>query len=329
MLDTGRREFIKLLSCAAVAWSPTAYAQDSHKRPLVGYLTGAAQPPNLYSDIFVQGMRELGYVEGRSFDITYRGSDGYQDRLPGLAKELVRLKPDVILANAVDSVVAVRKETRTIPIVSPALADAVHLGLITSEARPGGQVTGIEPYVAGLPAKQMELAREIVPRAINIGVLTNLQDPKAPPQAQELAAAARTLEVTIVSSDVNRPDEIESALAELASRRVDIVIVLQTSMLIGSKQRIADSALAKRLPTVYGYRDHVVAGGLVSYGVDLRWCFRRAAYFVDKILRGAAPGDLPVEFPTKMVLAVNLRTASALDITVPPTLLTRADEVIE
>lgn len=329
MLDTGRREFIKLLSCAAVAWSPTAFAQDSHKRPLVGYLTGAAQPPNPYSDIFVQGMRELGYVEGRSFDITYRGSDGYQDRLPGLAKELVRLKPDVILATAVDSVVAVRKETRTIPIVSPALADAVHLGLIASEARPGGQVTGIEPYVAGLPAKQMELAREIVPRAINIGVLTNLQDPKAPPQAQELAAAARTLEVTIVSSDVNRPDEIESALAELASRRVDIVIVLQTSMLIGSKQRIADSALAKRLPTVYGYRDHVVAGGLVSYGVDLRWCFRRAAYFVDKILRGAAPGDLPVEFPTKMVLAVNLRTASALDITVPPTLLARVDEVIE
>src|SRR5262249_38626538 len=153
------------------------------------------------------------------------------DRLPGLAKELVRLKPDVILANAVDSVVAVRKETRTIPIVSPALADAVHLGLIASEARPGGQVTGIEPYVGGLPAKQMELAREIVPRAINIGVLTNLQDPKAPLQAQELAAAARTLEVTIVSSDVNRPDEIESALAELASRRVDIVIVLQTSML--------------------------------------------------------------------------------------------------
>jgi putative ABC transport system substrate-binding protein len=198
-----RRDFLTLIG-AAVAWSPTAFAQDSHKRPLVGYLTGAAQPPNPYSDIFVQGMRELGYVEGRSFDITYRGSDGYQDRLPGLAKELVRLKPDVILANAVDSVVAVRKETRTIPIVSPALADAVHLGLIASEARPGGQVTGIEPYVAGLPAKQMELAREIVPRAINIGVLTNLQDPKAPPQAQELAAAAHTLEVTIVSSDVNR-----------------------------------------------------------------------------------------------------------------------------
>jgi putative tryptophan/tyrosine transport system substrate-binding protein len=322
-----RREFITLLGGAAVAWPLAARAQDSHK--LIGYLTGATQPPNPYSDIFLQGIRELGYVEGRGFDITYRGSDGYQDRLPTLAKDLVRLKPDVILANAVDSVVALRKETRTIPIVSPALADAVHLGLIASEARPAGNVTGIEPYVAGLPAKQMELAREIIPRASNVGVLTNLQDPKAPPQAQELEAAARALQVKIVPSDVSRPDEIESALEVLASRRVDVVIVLQTSMLVGKTRQIAEAALAKRLPTVYGYRDHVIAGGLVSYGVDLRWCFHRAAYFVDKILRGAAPGDLPVEFPTKMVLAVNLKTAKVLGLDVPPTLLARADEVIE
>jgi ABC-type uncharacterized transport system substrate-binding protein len=327
MTCIGRREFITLLGGAAVAWPLAARAQDSHK--LIGYLTGATQPPNPYSDIFLQGMRELGYVEGRGFDITYRGSDGYQDRLPTLAKDLVRLKPDVILANAVDSVVALRKETRTIPIVSPALADAVHLGLIASEARPAGNVTGIEPYVAGLPAKQMELAREIIPRASNVGVLTNLQDPKAPPQAQELEAASRALQVKIVPSDVSRPDEIESALEVLASRRVDVVIVLQTSMLVGKTRQIAEAALAKRLPTVYGYRDHVIAGGLVSYGVDLRWCFHRAAYFVDKILRGAAPGDLPVEFPTKMVLAVNLKTAKALGLDVPATLLARADEVIE
>ena len=328
-MDIGRREVITLLSGAAAAWPLAGLAQDSHKRSLIGYLTGATQPPNSYSDIFLQGMRELGYVEGRGFDITYRGSDGYQDRLPALAEELVQLKPDVILAAAVDSVVALRKVTQTIPIVSPAFADAVHLGLIASEARPAGNVTGIQPYVAGLPAKQMELAREIVPRAINVGVLTNLQDPKAPPQAQELEAAARTLGIKIVPSDVSRPDEIESALEVLANRRVDIVVVLQTSMLVGKTQQIAKTALAKRLPTVYGYRDHVIAGGLISYGVDLRWCFHRAAYFVDKILRGAAPGDLPVEFPTKMVLAVNLKTASALGITVPQTLLARADEVIE
>jgi putative ABC transport system substrate-binding protein len=175
----------------------------------------------------------------------------------------------------------------------------------------------------------MELAREIVPSTNNVGLLTNLQDPKAPPQAKELEAAGRALEVKIVSSDASRPDEIESALETLASRQVGVVIVLQTSMLIGNRQQIAASALAKRLPTVYGYRDHVVAGGLVSYGVDLRWCFRRAAYFVDKILHGAAPGDLPVEFPSKMVLAVNLKTASALGITISPSLLARADEVIE
>ena len=232
-------------------------------------------------------------------------------------------------AAAVDSVVALRKETQTIPIVSPALADAIHLGLIASEARPAGNVTGIEPYVAGLPAKQMELAREIVPRASNVGVLTNLQDPKAPPQARELEAAARALQVKIVSSDVSRPDGIESAFEVLVSRRVDVVIVLQTSMLVGKTRQIAETATAKRLPTVYGYRDHVIAGGLVSYGVDLRWCFHRAAYFVDKILRGAAPGNLPVEFPTKMVLAVNIKTANALGLEVPPTLLARADEVIE
>ena len=323
-----RREFITLLGGAA-AWPLAARAQDSHKRPLIGYLTGASRPPNPYSDVFLQGMRELGYVEGRGFDITYRGADGYQDRLPALAKEVVLLKPDVIFANAVDAVVALRKETRAIPIVSPALADAVHLGLIASEARPAGNVTGIEPYVAGLPAKQMELAREIVPRARIVGLLTNLQDPKAPPQAQELEAAARALQVKIVSSDASRPDEIESALEVLASRRVDVVIVLQTSMLVGKTQQIAATAVAKQLPTVYGYRDYVIAGGVVSYGVDLRWCFRRAAYFVDKILRGAAPGDLPVEFPTQMVLAVNLKTAKALGLDVPATLLARADEVIE
>jgi putative ABC transport system substrate-binding protein len=179
------------------------------------------------------------------------------------------------------------------------------------------------------PSKWNSHAKSYRARASNVGVLTNLQDPKAPPQAQELEAAARALQVKIVPSDVSRPDEIESALEVLASRRVDVVIVLQTSMLVGKTRQIAEAALAKRLPTVYGYRDHVIAGGLVSYGVDLRWCFHRAAYFVDKILRGAAPGDLPVEFPTKMVLAVNLKTAKVLGLDVPPTLLARADEVIE
>jgi len=188
---------------------------------------------------------------------------------------------------------------------------------------------GVRAIRAGLPAKQMEFAREVVPGASKIGLLTNLSDPKAPPQAQELLAAGRSLEVEVTSSDANRPDEIDSALEVLANRHLDVVIVLQTSMLLGNSRQIAASALAKRLPTIYGYRAHVVAGGLASYGVDLEWCWRRSASFVDKILHGARPRDLPVEFPTKMLMSVNLKTAKALGITLPSSLLVRADEVIE
>jgi putative ABC transport system substrate-binding protein len=325
-----RRAFITLLGGAAVAWARPAFTQDSHKRPLVAWLGATTAKVSLANaDFFLQGMRELGYVEGRDFDMVYRFSDDYQDRLPALAEELVRLKPDVIIAAAVVAAVAARKVTSTIPIVSPALADAVHLGLVSSEARPGGNVTGIEPYVAGLPAKQMELAREIVARASTVGLLANVNDPKAAPQVQEMEDAARMLQVKIVVADASRPEDLDGALQTLASERVDVVIVLQSSMLFGNSRKIAASALTKRLPTVYGYREHVLAGGLVSYGVDLPWCYRRGAFFVDKILHGTRPGDLPVEFPTKMVLSVNLKTANVLGVTVPPSLLARADEVIE
>jgi putative tryptophan/tyrosine transport system substrate-binding protein len=273
-------------------------------------------------------MRDLGYVEGRDFDMVYRFSEGFHDRLPALTEEVVRLKPDVIIATAVVTAVTARNATSTIPIVCPALADAIHLGLIASESRPGGNVTGIEPYVAGLPAKQMELAREIVPGASRVGLLTDLKDPKAPPQLQELETAGRALEVTIVAADASQPNDIDGALQALASKQVDVVIVLQTTMLMGESRQIAALAL-ERLVAVYGYREHVVAGGLISYGVDLCWCYNRGAYFVDKILRGAAPGDLPVEFPNKLLLSVNLKAARALGITVPPTLVARAEEVIE
>jgi putative ABC transport system substrate-binding protein len=324
-----RRQLITLIGGAAAAYPLAALAQDARKPALIGYLSGAPLSATTSAGMFLQGLKDLGYVEGRDLQITYRSSDGYYDRLPALAEELVRLKPDVIVAAGLDAVVALRNVTQTIPIVSATLADAVHLGLIANEARPTGNVTGLEPYVAGLPAKQMELAREIMPGASKIGLLTNLSDPKAPPQAQELLAAGRGVEVEVTSSDANRPEEIESALEVLASRRVDIVIVLQSSMLLGNSQQIAASALAKWLPTVYGYRAHVIAGGLASYGVDLEWCCRRAAYFVDKILHGARPGDLPVEFPTKMLLSINLKTAKVLGLTVPSSLLVRADEVIE
>src|SRR6266446_2189237 len=325
-----RRAFISLLGCAALIRPYVALAQNSTKRPLIAWLSlGERTSSWVFVEAFLQGMREHGDVEERQFDIVYRFADGYIERLPSLADELVRLNPDVILAPASGPAVAAKKATASIPIVTPALADAVHLGLIASEARPGGNVTGITPYVAGLPAKQMELAREVVPSAGRIGVLANLSDPKAPPQWQELEAAGRELGVNVVAEDVPTPNDLDGAFQALARQRVDVVIVLQTSMLLSERRKIAALAATTRLPAIYGYREHVDDGGLVSYGVDLRACFRRAAYYVHKILNGVAPGDLPIEFPTRLELVINLKTANALGLDVPPTLLARADEVIE
>jgi len=202
MLELRRREFLTLLGgTAAAAIGPrAALAQVPSKRPLIAWISGGTrQLGESFIENFLRGMTELGYVERRNFDIVYRFTEGYQERLPTVTEEVVRLNPDVILATAAITTVAARKATSTIPIVTPALADAVHLGLIASEARPGGNVTGIEPYVAGLPAKQIEFAREIVPGASRIGLLTNLQDPKAPAQAQELEASARAAEIKIVA----------------------------------------------------------------------------------------------------------------------------------
>jgi putative tryptophan/tyrosine transport system substrate-binding protein len=324
-----RREFIAAFGGVAAAW-PVAVLAQSLKRPLIAWLsTGSHTASSGFVDAFLQGMRDLGYVEGRDFDIVYRLADGYAERLPALAEELVRLKPTVILAAATGPAVAAKKATATIPIVTPALADAIHLSLIASEARPGGNVTGITPYVAGLPAKQLELAREVVPGAANIGVLNDVNDPKAPPQWRELQAAGLAKGLKVVAAEVRTPDDFDGAFQALASERLDVVIVLQTSMLVSERQKIAHLAAATRLPMVYGYREHVVDGGLISYGVDLRECFRRSAVYVKKILTGTAPGDLPVEFPTKLELIINLGTAKVLGLTIPPSLLARADEVIE
>jgi putative ABC transport system substrate-binding protein len=325
-----RREFIALLGGAAAAWPHSALAKGTTKRPLIAWLSGGEQTASwVFVEAFLQGMRDLGYVDGQQFDIAYRFADGYVERLPALADEMVRLNPSIILAPASGPAVAARKATATIPIVTPALADAMHLGLIANEARPGGNVTGISPYVEGLPAKQLELAREVVPGAGSIGVLANLTDAKAPPQLQELKAGGQQLGINVVAAEADTPDDVDGAIRTLASQRIDVMIVLQTSMLLSERRKIAAVVATARIPTVYGYREHVDAGGLISYGVDLRACFRRGAYFVDKILHGVAPGDLPVEFPTKLELVINLKAAKALDLIVPPSLLSRADDVIE
>jgi putative tryptophan/tyrosine transport system substrate-binding protein len=324
-----RREFITLLGGAAGAWPLGAVAQVSTKRPLIAWLSlGERTASWPFVEAFLHGMRDFGYTDGENFEFAPRFADGYIERLPMLAQELVQLRPSVILAPASGPAVAAKRATATIPIVSPALADAVHLGLVASVSRPGGNVTGITPYVEGLPAKQVELAREVVPGAARIGILANLSDPKAPPQLQELEAAGRELGVTVVVADAHSPDDLDSAFRTLA-HRIDVMVVLQTSMLLSERQRIASLATTTRLPAVYGYREHVDDGGLISYGVDLRACFRRAAYYVHKILNGVAPGDLPIEFPTNLELVINLKTARALGLEVPPTLLARADEVID
>jgi putative ABC transport system substrate-binding protein len=324
-----RREFVAALSAAA-AWPQWVLAEDKNRRPLIAWLGFPPQEINSrYARPFLQGMRELGYAEGRDFDMVYRLADGHADRLPRLAAELVDLNPSIIIAPVTIQAVAVRKLTTTIPIVVPILADPVGLGFVASEARPGGNVTGIAPYVKGLPAKQLELAREIVRGATRIGLLDDVTDPKAHPQRREIEAAAQALNIRIVTATVRTADDIGPAYQLLATERVEVVVVEQSNMFVAARDLLANVAAAKTLPSVYGYREHVEAGGLVSYGVNLNWCLHRAAYYVDRILRGAKPADLPVEFPNKLELVINLKTAKALGLDLPTTLLARADEVVE
>jgi putative tryptophan/tyrosine transport system substrate-binding protein len=233
------------------------------------------------------------------------------------------------LPSATLNAVALKKATDTLPIVVAALADPIELGLIKSYAHPGGNLTGIMPYVNGLPTKQLELARELVPGATRIGLLDDVTDPKARPQGQEIRAAGQKLDIKIISGEVHTAADIGQAYEIFSEADAQIVVVEQSSMLLVASQVIADAAAAKKLPTLYGYHEHVEAGGLVSYGVNLDWCFHRAAYFVDRILKGDKAGELPVEFPTTLDLWINLKTAKALGVKISPELLIRADKIIE
>ena len=331
-----RREFITLVGGAA-AWPRDVLAQATKRRTMIAWLWAASQsgadeyvragkllPP------FLKGMHEFGYTEGRDFDMVYRFAEGDYDRMPRLAAELAALNPNVFIAPATAQAVVVKKVVATtIPIVVPVLADPVGLGLVASEARPGGNLTGIAPYVKGLPAKQIELAKEIVPGATRIGLLDDPTDPKAYQQRREIEAKGRELKVRIVVAEARTAGDVGPAYEVFAGERVEVVVVEQSNMLINARKQTAEAAAAKKLPSVYGYREHVEAGGLISYGVDLNWCFHRAAYYVDRILKGTKPADLPVEFPTEIELVINLKTAKALGLEIPQTLLVRADEVIE
>jgi len=330
MPDVRRRQFITLLGGAAVAWPRNGLAQSPPKRSLIGFLAASSRAAGerFYSG-FPLGMRELGYLEGRDYGVEGRYADGDESRLPLLAEELVRLKPDVILAGSTPGALAAKQATASIPIVGVNLTDPVGFGLVASEARPGTNVTGILFRLDGLTAKQVEIALDLMPAASNMGILSNVTNPSNVLQRREVEAAAGKSGVSMATIDVRTVDEIGTAIQTFVRERASILVVLASPMLINARRRIAAFALASRLPTIYTFREHVEDGGLISYGVDLRQNYRRGAYFVDRILKGEKPGDLPIEFPTKVELVVNVTTAKAIGLTVPPSLLARADEVIE
>lgn len=326
-----RRAVITMLGLLVLLLPHMPLAQDAAAAPLIGYLgapTEAASKPVIAA--LLDGLRDLGYVEGRSFTITYTFADEHIDRLPALARELVGHKPDVIVAGGTISAVAVRQATATIPIICPQISDPIRLGLAQSQARPGANITGLLSSVDGLPAKQVELAVEAVPNARRVGLLVNPADAASEPvQRQEIEAAGRSVSVDVVPIEIRVPEDFMGGFNQLAQAGVQAVIVARDSMFFSERRRIAEIALSFRLPTVFTYRESVEAGGLIGYGVSTPANFRRAAAYVDRILKGTRPEDLPLEFATKVELAVNLKTAKALGLTIPPAILARADEVIE
>jgi len=322
-----RREFITIVSSAA-AWPLVARAEISTKRPLIAVLSAIIKENNAPLNDFVQSLKELGYVDGVNVDIVYRFAEGHLDRFPELAAEMVGLKPDVILATVTPAAVATKLLTTSIPIVCPLLADAIDLGLIANEARPGENVTGVSFRTQGLTSKQVELALQMIPDVVKIGYLVNIASGVIIDR-QELESTCQRLDIKAVPAEVRSPNDLDAAFQSLANDHVQAVIVLVDGMLFSEREKIAALAAATRLPAIYGFRDHVDAGGLASYGVNLSENFHRAASYVNKILKGAKPGDLPVEFPTKLELIVNNKAAKALGLEIPPSVLVRADEVIE
>jgi putative ABC transport system substrate-binding protein len=325
-----RREFITLVGASAAAWPCNGSAQSPPQRPLIGLLFASSKAAGeRYYSSFTLGMRELGYLEGRDYRLEERFANGDHSRLPLLAEELVRLKPDVIVAATTAGALAAKQATAGIPIVGINLADPISFGLAASEARPGANVTGILFRLEGLTGKLMEIALDLVPGTDRIGVLVDVNNPVHTLQRREIEAAASKSAVSIVPVDVRTADDISEAVQTFVRERASIVVVLASALFLGARRQIASFALVSRLPTVYNVREQVEDGGLISYGVDLRQNYRRGAYFVDKILKGVKPGDLPIEFPTKVELVVNTATAKAIGVTISPALLARADEVIE
>jgi putative ABC transport system substrate-binding protein len=280
-------------------------------------------------EMFRQGLRDLGYVEGKDVAVEYRWADGHYDRMLAHAADLVRGDVDVIVTLATPATVAAKRATNTTPIVMAYVGDAVGQGLVQSLARPGGNITGHSYLFPELVTKRLELLKEILPKVTEVVVLWNPTNPAQQTALNALELAARSFMVQLHPMTARHRSEFESVFSAIAQKGADALVVLDDGLFVYHRAEIANLALQSRLPTAHGLRDEVDAGGLIAYGPSLSDLARRAAIFVDKILKGAKPGDLPVEQPTKFELVVNLRTAKALGLTIPPTLLARADEVIE
>ena len=323
----GRREFITLLGGAAAAWPFAARAQQAGKLPTIGILGSGSVAWSHLVAALVQRLRELGYIENRSVAIEYRWTEGRSERYAASAAELVRLRVDVIVALGTPAIVAAKNATAVIPIVFPLSSDPVGDGLVASLAQPGGNVTGLSNVQPDLAGKRLEILREIVPGLSRLAVLAG-HNPTAMLNVGAVQSAALKLGLEVIPLDVKRADDLAPAIDSLKGR-AQAIYVVGDPIALDNQIQINTLALVARLPTIHNGRGYVEAGGLVSYGSSLPDLFRRAGDYVDKILKGEKPADIPVEQPTKFELVINLNTAKALGLEVPPTLLARADEVIE
>ena len=324
-----RREFISLLGGAAATWPLAARAQPADRR-IVGYLVETTKEAHASRIApFLEGMRDLGYVEGQNVEIAYRFGNFDRARLPALTEELVRLNPHLIFAADPIAVLLVKSAAPATPVVCALLIDPIKAGLARSLARPGGTVTGTLTQVDGLMGKQVELVRELMPHATTVGALLDPPNQTHAGLRHEIEAAASAAGIKVVAASASSKAEIAPAFQTLSQAGAQAVIVPRDGLFLAESGRIAELARAARVPTAHSLREETEAGGLISYGVNVPANLRRAAYFVDKILKGAKPADLPIEFPTRLELVINLKTAKALGLEIPATLLARADEVIE
>jgi putative tryptophan/tyrosine transport system substrate-binding protein len=329
-INIRRRKFIVTLGGAAVACPLAVSAQQAGKVWRIGFLSAVSRESGSRSYVALQqGMRELGYVEGKDFEIEWRSVEGKYERFPAIVGELVRLKPDVIVTGVTAALPVLQRASSAIPIVMAYSTDPVSNGLVASLVRPGGNITGLAGSSDDSSPKQLELLTTIVPNVSRIGLLGNPDTETYSSVLKRAQDAAQKVGLLVVPIEARNPQEIENAIAVLARERVPAVMVASDAIFFGQRQRIAELALNNRLPTMFSLREYAEAGGLMSYGENIADFFRHAAFYVDKIFKGAKPAELPIEQPTRFNLAINRKTADALGVTIPPQLYIFADEIIE